>query len=43
MMSMVGSVLVVHANEETQEELATFLREISKQDPTNLRPRRFEE
>lgn len=42
-MSMVGSVLVVHANEETQEELATFLREIAKQDPTNLRPRRFEE
>jgi hypothetical protein len=43
MMSMVGSVLVVRANEETQEELATFLREISKQDPTNLKPRRFEE
>ena len=42
-MSMVGSVLVVHANEETQEELATFLREIAKQDPTNLKPRRFVE
>jgi len=42
-MSMVGSVLVVHANEETQEELATFLREIAKQDPTNLKPRRFAE
>ena len=43
MMSMVGSVLVVRANEETQEELATFLRQIAKQDPTNLKPRRFEE
>jgi hypothetical protein len=43
MMSMVGSVLVVRANEETQEELATFLREIAKQNATNLKPRRFEE
>jgi hypothetical protein len=43
MMSMVGSVLVVRANEETQEELATFLRQIAKQNPTNLKPRRFEE
>jgi hypothetical protein len=42
MMSMVGSVLVVRANEETQEELATFLREIAKQNATNLKPRRFE-
>ncbi|MCY3006293.1 MAG: hypothetical protein NTV29_09980 [Planctomycetota bacterium] len=42
-MSMVGSVLVVQANDETQEELATFLREIAKQDPTNLKPRRFVE
>jgi hypothetical protein len=43
MMSMVGSVLVVRANEETQEELATFLRQIAKQNATNLKPRRFEE
>jgi hypothetical protein len=43
MMSMVGSVLVVRANEETQDELATFLRQIAKQNATNLKPRRFEE
>jgi hypothetical protein len=42
-MSMVGSVLVVRANEETQEELTNLLRGIAKQDPTNLKPRRFVE
>jgi type II secretory pathway component GspD/PulD (secretin) len=42
-MSMVGSVLVVRANEETQEELANLLRGIAKQDPTNLKPLRFVE
>ena len=41
--SMVGSVLVVRANEETQEELANLLRGIAKQNPTNLKPLRFVE
>jgi hypothetical protein len=37
-MSLLGSMLIVRAPPETQEELSDFLRQISNQSKENLKP-----
>lgn len=41
-MSVVGSILVVRASDQTHDDLAAFLREVSKQETANKKPLRRE-
>ncbi|MBM3967287.1 MAG: hypothetical protein FJ308_19820 [Planctomycetes bacterium] len=37
-MVTVGSVLIVHAPQDTQDDVAALLREIRRQSPANMKP-----